>query len=91
MNGKQKSLLSANDQFKFYSGDCYIFQYTYSGDEKDEYIVGTWFGKRSTEVSFSVFVKKVSYYTAKLFSICMCNFCNHIRQYKKHIIEQFGK
>ncbi|KAJ4810633.1 Villin-4 [Rhynchospora pubera] len=49
VNGKEKSLLSANDQFKFYQGDCYIFQYTYSGEEKDEYIIGTWFGKRSTE------------------------------------------
>ncbi|KAJ3679231.1 hypothetical protein LUZ60_017242 [Juncus effusus] len=49
VNGKEKTLLSTNDQFKFYNGDCYIFQYTYLGDHKDENIIGTWFGKKSIE------------------------------------------
>lgn len=51
MDGDQKTLLSSSDQSKFYSGDCYIFQYTYPGENKDEHLVGTWFGKKSTEVN----------------------------------------
>lgn len=49
VNGQGKALVPPNEQFKFYSGDCYIFQYTYPGDDKDEYLVGTWFGKESIE------------------------------------------
>ncbi|GFQ05695.1 villin-4 [Phtheirospermum japonicum] len=48
VNGQQKTLLS-EDQSKFYSGDCYIFQYNYPGEEKDEHLIGTWFGKHSVE------------------------------------------
>ncbi|CAD6259739.1 unnamed protein product [Miscanthus lutarioriparius] len=50
VNGNGKTLLSAADQSKFYTGDCYIFQYTYTGDDKEECLIGTWFGKRSVEV-----------------------------------------
>ncbi|PWZ36575.1 Villin-4 [Zea mays] len=50
VNGNGKTLLSCADQSKFYTGDCYIFQYTYSGDDKEECLIGTWFGKRSIEV-----------------------------------------
>ena len=53
MNGEGKTLLSANDQSKLYSGDCYIFQYSYSGEEKEEYLIGSWFGKQSVEVKKS--------------------------------------
>ncbi|KAL8235073.1 hypothetical protein R6Q59_021173 [Mikania micrantha] len=49
VNGREKSLLSDNDQSKFYTGDCYIFQYTYSGDEQEECLIGTWFGKKSVK------------------------------------------
>ncbi|KAI3446627.1 hypothetical protein Pfo_003292 [Paulownia fortunei] len=49
VNGQQKTLLPASDQSKFYSGDCYIFQYSYPGEEKDEHLLGTWFGKNSVE------------------------------------------
>ncbi|KAL8136385.1 hypothetical protein V2J09_002386 [Rumex salicifolius] len=49
VNGNEKTLLSASDQSKFYSGDCYIFLYTYPGEDKEEYLVGTWFGKQSIE------------------------------------------
>jgi gelsolin len=49
VNGESKILLSTSDQSKFYSGDCYIFQYSYPGDDKEEYLVGTWFGKQSVE------------------------------------------
>lgn len=56
MNGREKVLLPASDQSKFYSGDCYIFQYSYPGEDKEEYLVGTWFGKKSVEVNFKHFV-----------------------------------
>ncbi|XP_062183708.1 villin-4-like isoform X2 [Phragmites australis] len=49
VNEKDKTLLSSPEQSKFYTGDCYIFQYTYTGDEKEECLIGTWFGKKSVE------------------------------------------
>ncbi|KAL2928883.1 Villin-4 [Bienertia sinuspersici] len=49
VNGNQKNLLSASEQSKFYSGDCYIFQYSYAGEDKEEHLIGTWFGKQSIE------------------------------------------
>ncbi|XP_062226637.1 villin-4-like isoform X2 [Phragmites australis] len=49
VNGNDKTLLSHPDQSKFYNGDCYIFQYTYTGDDKEECLIGTWFGKKSVE------------------------------------------
>ncbi|XP_062195652.1 villin-5 [Phragmites australis] len=49
VNDKDKTLLSSSDQSKFYTGDCYIFQYMYPGDDKEECLVGTWFGKKSIE------------------------------------------
>ncbi|CAA0837346.1 Villin-4 [Striga hermonthica] len=49
VNDREKILLQDSDQNKFYSGDCYIFQYSYSGGEREEYLIGTWFGKQSVE------------------------------------------
>ncbi|XP_023765341.1 villin-4 isoform X1 [Lactuca sativa] len=49
VDGKEKSLLPDIEQSKFYTGDCYIFQYTYSGDEQEECLMGTWFGKQSVK------------------------------------------
>ncbi|QCD80357.1 gelsolin [Vigna unguiculata] len=49
VNSKEKILLPATDQSKFYSGDCYIFQYSYPGEDKEEYLIGTWVGKNSIE------------------------------------------
>ncbi|KAJ3693444.1 hypothetical protein LUZ60_008924 [Juncus effusus] len=49
VNGTEKMLLSGTDHTKFYSGDCYIFQYTYPGEETDEILIGTWFGKKSVQ------------------------------------------
>ncbi|GAB4838260.1 hypothetical protein Ancab_027789 [Ancistrocladus abbreviatus] len=49
VNGNNKILLQASDHFKFYSGGCYIFQYSYPGEDKEEYLIGTWFGKQSVE------------------------------------------
>lgn len=53
MEGQDKILLSSSDLSKFYSGDCYIFQYSYPGDEKEEQLIGTWIGKLSVEVKNS--------------------------------------
>uniref|UniRef100_A0A2P2MNN6 HP domain-containing protein n=3 Tax=Rhizophora mucronata TaxID=61149 RepID=A0A2P2MNN6_RHIMU len=49
VSGQEKILLPASDQSKFYSGDCYIFEYSYPGQDKEEYLIGTWFGKNSVE------------------------------------------
>ncbi|XVF47637.1 hypothetical protein PTKIN_Ptkin03bG0125700 [Pterospermum kingtungense] len=49
VNGQEKVLLPTSDQSKFYSGDCYIFQYSYPGEDKEECLIGTWFGKQSVE------------------------------------------
>ncbi|KAL3841068.1 hypothetical protein ACJIZ3_025659 [Penstemon smallii] len=49
VDGQQKILLPASDQSKFYGGDCYIFHYSYPGEEKEEHLIGTWFGKQSVE------------------------------------------
>ncbi|KAL8467765.1 hypothetical protein ACS0TY_031125 [Phlomoides rotata] len=49
VDGQQKTLLPASDLSKFYSGDCYIFQYSYPGEEKEEQLIGTWLGKSSIE------------------------------------------
>ncbi|RWR91443.1 villin-4-like protein [Cinnamomum micranthum f. kanehirae] len=49
VNGQEKTLLPSSEQSKFYSGHCYMFQYTYAGEDKEEYLVGTWFGKHSVE------------------------------------------
>lgn len=53
VNGQEKILLLASDQSKLYSGDCFIFQYSYPGEDKEEYLIGTWFGKQSVEVKLS--------------------------------------
>ncbi|OIW14236.1 hypothetical protein TanjilG_21376 [Lupinus angustifolius] len=47
--GQQKIPLPASDQSKFYTGDCYIFKYTYPGEDKEECLIGTWIGKNSVE------------------------------------------
>ncbi|CAN8301556.1 unnamed protein product [Cochlearia groenlandica] len=49
INGGEKILLEAAEQSKFYSGDCYIFQYSYPGEDREEYLVGNWLGKQSVE------------------------------------------
>eukprot|EP01018_Ginkgo_biloba_P014879 Gb_25295 [translate_table: standard] len=47
VNGNGKTPVAASEQCKFYSGDCYVVQYTYPGDEKEEYLLCTWLGKQS--------------------------------------------
>ncbi|XP_076954300.1 villin-4-like [Bidens hawaiensis] len=50
VNGQEKTLLPISDQSKFCSGECYIFQYNYSGEDQEECLIGTWIGKQSVEV-----------------------------------------
>jgi hypothetical protein len=59
VNGTEKTTLSGSDTTKFYSGDCYIFQYTYPGDDTDEILIGTWFGRKSIEVHFLIFFSSI--------------------------------
>jgi len=61
VNGQEKILLQASDQSKFYSGDCYIFQYTYPGEDKEDCLIGTWIGKNSVEVKYLVFDSSSTY------------------------------
>lgn len=49
INGEEKISLEAAEQSKFYSGDCYLFQYSYPGEDREEHLVGTWLGKQSVE------------------------------------------
>ncbi|CAF1893076.1 unnamed protein product [Brassica oleracea] len=49
INREEKIPLEAAEQSKFYSGDCYIFQYSYPGEDREESLVGTWLGKQSVE------------------------------------------
>ncbi|XP_071725410.1 villin-4-like isoform X2 [Rutidosis leptorrhynchoides] len=49
VNGEEKILLPVPDQSKFYSGECYVFQYSYPGEDQDECLIGTWFGRQSVE------------------------------------------
>ena len=68
VSGNEKILIPASDQSKFYSGDCYIFQYSYPGDDRDEYLIGTWFGKQSVEVIMipRLLMKKSQAYHSKI-------------------------
>ncbi|XP_051141612.1 villin-4-like [Andrographis paniculata] len=49
VDGREKSLLPTSDQSKFHGGDCYIFQYSFPGEDKEEHLIGTWFGQQSVE------------------------------------------
>ncbi|KAJ0246069.1 Villin-5 [Hirschfeldia incana] len=49
INREEKIPLEAAEQSKFYSGDCYIFQYSYPGEDREETLVGSWSGKQSVE------------------------------------------
>ncbi|XP_041997138.1 villin-4-like [Salvia splendens] len=49
VNGNQKTILEGPYLSQFYSGDCYIFQYSYPGEDREEYLIGTWFGNKSVE------------------------------------------
>ncbi|KAL5977839.1 Villin-3 [Asimina triloba] len=50
VNGQEKSLLESSEQSKLYTGDCYIFHYSYPGDNNGEYLIGSWFGRQGVEI-----------------------------------------
>ncbi|CAN1808989.1 VLN1 [Linum perenne] len=47
VNGKELILLPVPEQKKLFSGDCYIIQYTYENNQRDENILYVWFGRES--------------------------------------------
>ncbi|XVF46731.1 hypothetical protein PTKIN_Ptkin03bG0051900 [Pterospermum kingtungense] len=47
VNGHELSLVPVSEQTKLYSGDCYIVQYTYAGNERDESLLYAWLGQAS--------------------------------------------
>ncbi|PRQ34453.1 putative villin/Gelsolin, ADF-H/Gelsolin-like domain-containing protein [Rosa chinensis] len=44
VDGDRLSLVPASEQRKLFSGDCYILQYTYLGNERDENLFYAWLG-----------------------------------------------
>nr|XP_011460943.1 PREDICTED: villin-1 isoform X2 [Fragaria vesca subsp. vesca] len=47
VDGDRLSLVPASEQRKLFSGDCYILQYTYLGNERDENLFYAWLGRGS--------------------------------------------
>ncbi|KAI4306619.1 hypothetical protein L6164_029880 [Bauhinia variegata] len=47
VDGDDLSPLSVSEQTRFFSGDCYIAQYTYPGNGRDETLFYSWLGCRS--------------------------------------------
>lgn len=74
VDGDDVSLLSIHDQTKLYSGDCYIVQYKYTYNERNEYLLYVWIGCESMEVrrlySFLGFVSFQLFFTANHFVSC---------------------
>lgn len=50
LDGDKLSPLSDTEQTRFYSGDCYIAQYTFPGNGRDETLFYAWLGCRSIMV-----------------------------------------
>lgn len=48
VNGDEVTLIPVAEQMKFYSGDCYILQYTYAGHEREENLFYAWLGCSSS-------------------------------------------
>ncbi|KAH0854589.1 hypothetical protein HID58_063690 [Brassica napus] len=49
VDGGDVSLLSIHDKAKLFSGDCYIVQYKYTYNERNEYLLYVWIGCESME------------------------------------------
>ncbi|CAN0910703.1 VLN1 [Linum grandiflorum] len=47
VDGKELILLSVPEQKKLFNGDCYIIQYTYENNQRDENILYVWIGRES--------------------------------------------
>lgn len=52
VDGDKVSHVPAPEQRKLFSGDCYILQYTYLGNERDENLFYAWLGGGSVMVSW---------------------------------------
>lgn len=52
VDGDKVSHVPAPAQRKLFSGDCYILQYTYLGNERDENLFYAWLGGGSVMVSW---------------------------------------
>ncbi|XP_057428977.1 villin-1 [Lotus japonicus] len=46
VDGEEFSLLSITESTRLYSGDCYIVQYTFPGNGRDETLLYAWIGSR---------------------------------------------
>jgi len=53
VDGDELSLLSVTELTKLYSGDCYIVQYTFPGNGRDETLFYAWVGSKSVMVGTS--------------------------------------
>lgn len=51
VNGDELSLLPVPEQTKLFSGDCYIVQFTYAGNDRDENLFIAWLGCSSVMVN----------------------------------------
>lgn len=51
VNGDELFLLPVLEQTKLFSGDCYIVQFTYPGNDREENLFYAWLGRRSVMVS----------------------------------------
>lgn len=49
VNGDELILVPVEEQTKLFSGDCYIVQYTYAGDGRDENLFYAWLGRGSVQ------------------------------------------
>lgn len=50
VDGDELSLLPVNEHTRLYSGDCYIVQYTFPGNGRDETLFYAWLGCRCVTV-----------------------------------------
>ena len=50
ISNDSKTLLSATDMSRFNHTSCYIVQYTYQKDHRDEHFLCQWLGQGSCEV-----------------------------------------
>lgn len=81
MDGDAKTPLTDSNLSKFYSGDCYIFQYTYPGESGEEYLVGTWFGNQSVEV-IDAYALNYTYI------LCICLKSKYNKATNRYILKQ---
>lgn len=54
MSGDELIVVSAQDQIKLFSGDCYVVQYTYAADGRKEILFYAWIGQESVLVCITV-------------------------------------